>query len=199
MQIPMFNAKRLRKIGLSFVFIGLALVLTSCTMTLREQPRVNPLAESTFYANHAAARPPVPDTVARGHSRTETAEEQMLQDFGDEFPYEITEENLERGQQRYDIYCSPCHDRVGTGNGMIVQRGFSKPTSFHDDRLRTSPPSYFYGAMTNGFGAMPSYANRIVPKDRWLIAAYIQALQLSQNSELEDVPEAERSQLEGSK
>ncbi len=199
MQLSMFNAKRLRKIGLPFLFFGLALILTSCAMTMREQPKLNPLTEDPFYANQAAARPLMPETVARGYSQTETAAEQMLQDFGEEFPFEVTQENLERGQQRFDIYCSPCHDRLGTGNGMIVQRGFSQPTSFHDDRLRTSPPSYFYGAMTNGFGAMPSYANRITPKDRWLIAAYIQALQLSQNATLDDVPTAEQNQLEGSK
>jgi mono/diheme cytochrome c family protein len=199
MRIEMFNTKRLRKIGLSVLFLGLVLVLTSCTMTMREQPRLNPLSETAFYANQAAARPPVADTIARGYSQSETDAENMLQNFDEAFPFAVTVENLKRGQQRYDIYCSPCHDRVGTGNGMIVQRGFKKPSSFHDERLRTSPPSYFYGAMTNGFGTMPSYANRIAPKDRWLIAAYIQALQLSQNAELNDVPDAERSQLEGSK
>ena len=168
-------------------------------MTMRFQPRVDPLTESTFYADSSAARLPVANTVARGYSQTEATTELMATNITDAFPDGITLADLERGQQRYDIYCAPCHDRVGTGNGMIVQRGFNKPTSFHDDRLRVSPPSYYYSAMTNGFGSMPSYANRIDPKDRWLIAAYIQALQLSQNAELTDAPEAERSKLEGSK
>jgi len=195
----MFNTKRLRKLGSLFAIIGLALVLAGCTMTMRFQPRVDPLTESTFYANRSAARVPVADTVARGYSQYEATAALMAGNINDAFPAGITLDDLKRGQQRYDIYCSPCHDRVGTGNGMVVQRGFNKPTSFHDDRLRSSPPSYFYSAMTNGFGSMPSYANRIDPPDRWLIAAYIQALQLSQHAELADVPAAERSKLEGTK
>jgi mono/diheme cytochrome c family protein len=168
-------------------------------MTMRSQPRMDSLTESTFYANRSAARVPVADTVARGYSQAEATAALMAGNINDAFPAGITLDDLKRGQQRYDIYCSPCHDRVGTGNGMVVQRGFNKPTSFHDDRLRSSPPSYFYSAMTNGFGSMPSYANRIDPPDRWLIAAYIQALQLSQHAELADVPAAERSKLEGTK
>jgi len=199
MQHSMFNTKRLRKLGSLFAIIGLALVLAGCTMTMRFQPRVDPLSGSAFYANNSAARAPVANTVARGYSQTEATAELMAQSISEAFPDGITQADLERGQQRYDIYCAPCHDSVGTGNGMIVQRGFDKPTSFHDDRLRVSPPVYFYSAMTNGCGAMPSYANRIDPPDRWLIAAYIQALQLSQHAELSDVPEAERSKLEGSK
>ena len=199
MQHSMFNTKRLRKLGLLLAIIILALTLAGCTMTMRFQPRVNPMAENDFYANNSAARPPVADTVARGYSQTEASAEMTAQNISEAFPDGVTLEELERGQQRYDIYCSPCHDRVGTGNGMIVQRGFNKPTSFHDDRLRASPPVYYYSAMTNGFGSMPSYANRIDPLDRWRIAAYIQALQLSQHAELSDVPEAERSKLEGSK
>lgn len=199
MQHSMFNTKRLRKLGLLFAIIGLALVLAGCTMTMRFQPRVDPLTESEFYANKSAARPPVADTVARGYSQTEASAELTAATLADAFPAGITQDDLKRGQQRYDIYCSPCHDRLGTGNGMVVQRGFNKPTSFQDDRLRASPPSYYYSAMTNGFGSMPSYANRIDPPDRWLIAAYIRALQLSQHAELSDVPEAERSKLEGTK
>ncbi len=199
MQLSMLPTKRLQKLGPLCAIFCLSLLLTGCTMTMRSQPRVDPLTESTFYADSSAARLPVANTVARGYSQAETAAELMAEDIGDAVLLDISQEDLERGQQRYDIYCAPCHDRVGTGNGMIVQRGFNKPTSFHDDRLRVSPPSYYYSAMTNGFGSMPSYANRIDPQDRWLIAAYIQALQLSQNAELTDAPEAERSKLEGTK
>ena len=199
MQHSMFNTKHLRKLGSLCAVICLALLLAGCTMTMRSQPRMDSLTESTFYANRSAARVPVADTVARGYSQAEATAALMAGNINDAFPAGITLDDLKRGQQRYDIYCSPCHDRVGTGNGMVVQRGFNKPTSFHDDRLRSSPPSYFYSAMTNGFGSMPSYANRIDPPDRWLIAAYIQALQLSQHAELADVPAAERSKLEGTK
>jgi mono/diheme cytochrome c family protein len=103
---------------------------------------------------------------------------------------------LRRGQERYDIYCSPCHDRVGRGDGMIVRRGFRRPSSFHDDRLRQQPAGYFFDAVTNGFGVMPSYANQVPVADRWAIVAYIRALQRAQHARLDDVPAAERARLE---
>ncbi|HZL91527.1 MAG TPA: cytochrome c, partial [Pirellulaceae bacterium] len=110
-------------------------------------------------------------------------------------PVEITRELLLRGQDRFNIFCSPCHARTGMGNGMIVQRGFRKPPSYHSERLRSAPAGHFFDVMTHGFGAMPSYA-RIEPQDRWAIVAYIRVLQLSQNATIDDVPESERSKLD---
>ncbi|MDW8167442.1 MAG: cytochrome c [Acidobacteriota bacterium] len=111
------------------------------------------------------------------------------------FPFPITRSILERGRERYDIFCAPCHGRDGYGEGMIVQRGFRQPSSFHTDRLRQAPVGYFFDVITNGFGTMYSYASRIPPEDRWAIVAYIRALQLSQNARLQDVPPAERRRL----
>ena len=107
----------------------------------------------------------------------------------------MTREDLERGRQRYNIYCTPCHAYDGSGDGMIVQRGFPQPPSYHIDRLRQAPVGHFYQVMTDGFGSMYSYAARIEPEDRWRIAAYIRALQLSQHATIEDVPEVERPKL----
>ena len=113
------------------------------------------------------------------------------------FPYSVTPEIFVRGQERFNIYCSPCHDRVGTGQGMVVRRGFRAPPSFHIDRLRQAPVGHFFDVMTHGFGAMPDYAEQISPQDRWAIAAYIRALQLSQHAALADVPESEHGRLAG--
>jgi mono/diheme cytochrome c family protein len=132
-----------------------------------------------------SARAAPADTVARG----------QLEEVGP--PAALTPQLLDRGQQRYDIYCSPCHGYLGDGGGMIVQRGFTPPPSFHSDRLRHAPDSYFIAIMTSGFGAMPSYAAQVPAPDRWAIVAYIRALQLSQNSTLDDVPPVQRGQLDG--
>ncbi len=113
----------------------------------------------------------------------------------DEFPFPITQADLERGQERYNIYCTPCHDYVGNSYGFIVRRGFPLPASYHTQRLREAPAGHFYGVITNGLGAMYSYADRIDPADRWRIVAYIRVLQASRNAHLSDVPEAERQKL----
>ncbi|HYN87333.1 MAG TPA: c-type cytochrome [Ardenticatenaceae bacterium] len=115
----------------------------------------------------------------------------------DVFPFAVTRDVLERGQERYNIYCAPCHDRVGNGEGMIVRRGFARPPSLHIERLRQAPASHFFNVITNGWGAMPSYEGQVPVYDRWAIAGYIRALQLSQNATVDDVPEAERGQLQG--
>lgn len=122
---------------------------------------------------------------------------QSYQGFVTEFPMPITAADLDRGQERFNIYCSVCHGRLGDGSGMIVKRGFRKPPSFHDDRLRTAPIGYIFDVETNGFGAMPDYASQIPPEDRWRIIAYIRALQLSQRNTLADVPASERDKLNG--
>lgn len=164
---------------------------------MHDQPRYEPLERSTFFDDGRSARPFVEGTVARGqlhlddHFYTGKVNGELVTTL----PFAATPEVLARGQERYNIFCSPCHDQVGTGRGMIVQRGFRQPPSFHIDRLRQAPVGHFFDVMTNGFGTMYSYADRVAPKDRWAIVAYIRALQLSQNATLEDVPATERSKL----
>ncbi|HVM96496.1 MAG TPA: cytochrome c, partial [Candidatus Acidoferrales bacterium] len=116
--------------------------------------------------------------------------------FSEQFPAPVTSQVLLRGQERFNIYCSPCHDRVGNGQGMIVQRGYKQPPTFHSDRLRAQPPGYFFEVISHGFGVMPSYAGQVPPADRWAIVAYIRALQLSQKATLDDVPPGERAKLD---
>ncbi len=165
---------------------------------MQDQPKYVPLRESDFFGDSRSARPLVADTVARGELRDD---DHLYTGMvggkpAETFPFPVTRQVLERGRQRYDIYCSPCHDNAGYGNGMVVQRGFRRPPSYHIDRLRNAPPGYFYDVISNGLGAMYSYASRIRPEDRWAIIAYIRALQLSQNARVEDVPEAQRDQLQ---
>lgn len=175
------------------------LLLTGCWYDMRTQAKVKPLESSDFFLDGQASRPLLPDTVSRGNLDLDKAMYQGMNEDGtpiDAFPIEITREVLERGHQQYDIFCSPCHSRLGNGQGMIVQRGFKTPPSFHIDRLREAPPGYFYDVITHGFGVMYSYASRVPPEDRWAIIAYIKALQLSQNATLNDVPPDQRSKLE---
>ncbi|MGH9600998.1 MAG: c-type cytochrome, partial [Terriglobales bacterium] len=143
---------------------------------------------------------PVEGTVARGHLRDD--EHFYTGKVGgklvETLPFSATRTVLERGQERYNIYCAPCHSRLGDGNGAIVQRGYRRPESLHAERLRKAPVGHYFDAMTRGFGAMPDFASQISPQDRWAIAAYIRALQLSQNATLEDVPESERGAMGGS-
>ena len=186
----------LRKLALAS--LGLAAMLVSgCRMDMHVQPKYLPYEPSDFFSDGRSERQPVPGTVARGHLRVDelffTGRENGVE--SDRFPFPITRADLERGQERFNIYCSPCHDYAGRGRGMIVQRGFPQPPSYHIDRLRQAPVRHFVQVMTNGFGAMYSYASRVEPADRWRIAAYIRVLQLSQNASLNDLPEAERRAL----
>ena len=163
------------------------------------QPRYKPLEPSTFFGDGRSARPAVAGTVARGqlhldeHLYTGKVDGELVKTF----PFAITAKDLERGRERFNIYCSPCHDPAGAGRGMIVLRGFPPPPSFHILRLREAPAGHFFDVMTNGLGNMYSYAARVSPEDRWRIVAYIRALQLSQQATLADVPEAEREKLNG--
>jgi mono/diheme cytochrome c family protein len=164
---------------------------------MQDQPKYIPLRQSGFFGDDRSARPFVPGTVARGQLREDTllytgkvngAEATM-------FPFAVDEKVMARGRERFDIYCSPCHGRTGIGDGMVVRRGYRRPPSYLEDRLRNAPVGHFFDVMTNGFGAMPDYAAQIKAEDRWAIAAYIRALQLSGHAALADVPPAEREKL----
>ena len=176
---------------------ALALWLTGCRMDMHEQPKYLPYEPTTFFDDGRSERPVVPGTVARGQLRLDellyTGKENGA--LSNRFPFPITRQDLERGRQRYNIYCTPCHDYTGSGQGIIVQRGFPPPPSYHIDRLRQAPVGQFFDVMTNGDGSMYSYASRIEPEDRWRIAAYIRVLQLSEHSTVQDVPESERQKL----
>ncbi len=169
----------------------------ACRQDMHNQPKYIPLRDSEFFKDGSSARPLVEDTVARG-----TLQEDAAFYTGKEngavvatLPLPLTQEVLDRGEQRFNIYCAPCHDRTGGGNGMIVRRGYRQPPSYHVDRLRQVPIGHFFDVMTNGFGAMPDYRAQISPRDRWAIAAYIRALQLSQHATESDVPAEDRPKL----
>ncbi len=134
--------------------------------------------------------------VGAGAAGAQAAATQWDPNLVDTMPFPVTKDVLVRGQERFNIYCSPCHDRVASGNGIVVQRGYLPPPTFHSDRLRSAPVGHFFDVMTNGFGAMPSYALQVPVRDRWNIAAYIRALQLSQNATINDVPPDQRNQLQ---
>jgi mono/diheme cytochrome c family protein len=173
------------------------LFLFGCRLDMHVQPKYNPLDPSNFFGDGRSARPEVPGTVAHGHLRADELlyTGKVNGEPADAFPFPITREVLERGGERYNIYCSPCHDYTGSGRGMVVQRGFPPPPSYHIERLVKAPAGHFFEVMSEGFGSMYSYASRVTPEDRWAIVAYIRALQLSQHATLEDVPPQERQQL----
>jgi mono/diheme cytochrome c family protein len=163
--------------------IALAAMTTACRDDMHDQPRYKPFAATTFFGDGRSARPAIADTVARGQLRVDlprfTGKENGKDiDF---IPIQITRADVERGHERFNIFCSPCHGRLGDGHGMIVTRGLRQPPSYHDERLRNAPIGHFFDVMTNGYGAMYSYASRVPVDDRWRIASYIRALQLSQN------------------
>ena len=186
---------------LGVVVLSLA-ALAACRQDMHDQPKYIPLRPSTFFADGRSARPLIEGTVARGHLNDDAALHTGKGADGkplNDFPFAVTKETILRGQQRFNIYCTPCHDRTGNGNGMIVRRGFRHPPSYHTDRLRQMPNGYFFDVITNGFGAMPDYAAQIPPEDRWAIVSYIRALQLSQQASINDVPADARGQLGGAR
>ena len=171
---------------------ALALLLAACGNNMAAQPKVRALQGSDFFADGSGARPPVEGTVSREVGAIDPAffTGQQGGALATELPIDLTVELLQRGQQRYDIYCAVCHGYTGAGDGMIVTRGFPAPASFHVERLLAQPVGYFFNAATNGFGRMYPYASRIPAEDRWAISAYVKALQLSQNATPDDVPAA---------
>lgn len=156
---------------------------------MHDEPKMFPLRSTTFYPDGRSVRPQAQGTVARSQAEDPGYYETGMQNGteGDGLPFAVTETVLRRGQERFNIYCSPCHSRVGNGKGMIVQRGYYPATSFHSDRLRRAPLGHFFSVITNGYGVMPDYAAQLTPQDRWAVVAYIRALQLSQNATEQDV------------
>jgi mono/diheme cytochrome c family protein len=195
-----------------FAAAGFA-VLSGCRQDMHNQPKFIPLRSSEFYSDRRSARYPVPGTVPQLEDKK--LDQAQLDPgsyfltgkrgniYGNEIPSEVGDANsakdrtqlLTHGQERYNIYCTPCHSMVGDGNGMIVQRGYKRPPSFHVQRLKNAPLGWFYDVISNGFGGMPDYAAQVKPADRWAIAAYIRALQLSQSATDADVAQADRDKL----
>jgi Cytochrome C oxidase, cbb3-type, subunit III len=187
--------------------VGQALVLVplaGCGGELYNQPKYKPYAASDFFDDGMSARPLVAGTVPRGDPRERGQASEELFTTGKtagklatELPFPLDRAVLVRGQERYRIFCTPCHSELGDGQGMVVRRGFNPPPSYHKDELRKEPIGHFFDVMTRGYGTMYSYASRIPPRDRWAIAAYVRALQLSQHAVAADLPSEDRTQLEG--
>jgi hypothetical protein len=168
---------------------------TACRIDMHVQPRQNPLSRSDFFTDQRSARPPVEGTIARGqlHEDSYFYTGKIGNNPGDVMPFPVNKEVLERGRERFNIFCAPCHSRLGDGNGFVPSRGFArKPPSFHIARLQKAPLGYFYDVISEGFGIMPDYASQIPPQDRWDIVAYVRALQLSQNATMEDIPPGQK-------
>ena len=184
--------------AISGLIVVIAVSGAGCRQDMHDQPKYVPLRQSAFFNDARSARPLVEGTVARGQLREDDllytgkvkGEDATL------FPMRVDETLMARGQQRFNIYCAPCHGRTGQGDGMVVRRGYRRPPSIHQDRLRSAPVGHFFDVMTNGFGAMPDYAAQIKAEDRWAIVAYIRALQLSGHATLADVPPSERARIQ---
>ncbi len=188
----MGNAANLRKFLPALLL--LAAVTVGCRQDMHIQPYYRPLAKSDFFNDDRSARLPVEGTVARGdlHEDTYFYTGKIGNNDGDYMPFAVTAEVLARGRERFNITCTPCHGRVGDGDGFIPSRGLRRPPSFHIERLRKAPVGYFFDVSTNGFGVMPDYAAQVTARDRWCIAAYIRALQLSQNATAADIPSGQK-------
>ena len=203
--------------------LALAFLSAACRQDMHDQPKYKPLQPSAFFPDSRSARQPVEGTVARDQLRDDAqlytgklgtgqttspqpapavstqagqqSQTQTYQGYATTFPFSIDEAALDRGEERFNIYCSVCHSRTGEGGGPVVLRGYRKPPSLHEPRLQTAPPGYFFDVITNGFGAMPDYSTQISPEDRWKIIAYIRALQLSQRANIADVPVDQRDKI----
>jgi mono/diheme cytochrome c family protein len=188
--------------SLMLLAVGVAACVggAACRQDMHDAPRFNPLRKSDFYDDHRSERPLIEDTVPRGWLMADDAfaTGKVNGQFVAELPSEVplTLDLLKRGQNRFNIYCSPCHSRTGDGNGIVVQRGYKQPPSYYDARLRAQPIGYFYDVISHGFGQMPDYAAQVQPKDRWAIAAYIRTLQVSRHATVADVPAGDRPQLD---
>jgi len=178
--VAMKLVKQITAIGAMAVM----LVLAGCRQDMQDQPKFFPQRGTSLFADGRSARPQVENTVARGqlHEDNYFYTGMTAGKEGDGMPFAVTPELMARGQERYNVYCTPCHSRVGNGDGMIVQRGYRPAGNFHTDRLRNAPLGHFFSVMTKGYGAMPDYSAQLTPEDRWAVVAYIRALQLSQDA-----------------
>ena len=192
------------------VAVAASLALAGCRLPqkMADQPQFDPLERSAFFPDGASSRPLVEGTVVSPRVEGTLAQigsgpNELFDSgreggqFSDNFPLPLTPELMARGKERFEIYCTPCHGRVGEGNGMIVARGYKRPPSYHSDALRSRKNGYIFDVITNGFGVMPAYRSQVPPADRWAIVAYVRALQLSQNATIADVPSADRASLDG--
>ncbi len=198
MQTGIANVEKHDMSPVRYLFLLVCLLLIAGCNQMRDQPKLEPFEASAFFVDGMSARPFVPNTVARGQLR---ADDHLYRGQAEgrpanSFPFPITEEILAKGQERYDIYCSPCHGHAGYGDGIIVQRGFTAPPSLHTERMRALPPGHIFDVITNGIGAMYAYGDRTTPEERWAIIAYMEALQLSQNATPEDVPPDQQAALD---
>ncbi len=189
------NSSHKKTLPRKLVLVCLLVAFAGCT-DMWDQPKYKPMRASKFFAD-GSSRPLVEGTVARGYARTDELmyTGKVNGRLADSFPFSVTQEILQRGQDRFNIFCSPCHGRLGNGDGMIVRRGFPRPNSFHADSVRSLPAGFYFDVITNGFGRMYSYAPSVAPEDRWAIVAYIRALQLSQHASVADLDPAERKQV----
>jgi mono/diheme cytochrome c family protein len=187
------------KVLYAVVLLGLSFLLSACGMNMHRQPRAEYQEASPYFANGSTSQQLLEGVVSRNRGAFDASFYSGQDATGNllaDIPFEVTQEVLERGQGRYNIYCAPCHNYTGDGQGVIVQKGMPQPASFHEERLRDQNIGYFYFVATNGFGRMFSYSSRITPEDRWAIAAYVRTLQLSQFATLEDVPSELRDELQ---
>jgi cytochrome c553 len=175
-----------------------ALATVACRQDMHNQPKYIPLRESTFFADRASARPLPEGTVARGQLREDTLlyTGKIGDEAANEFPFPLTEQVMQRGQEAFNAYCSHCHGMTGEGDGMVVQRGFSRPPAMYGEKVKDAPVGHIFDVITNGFGAMPDHAAQIKVSDRWAIAAYVRALQASAAGTVNDVPAGQREQLD---
>lgn len=184
--------------GLTLAVLATTALVAGCRQDMHDAPRYETFEASATFADGRASRAVPTGTVARGWLREDEALNtgKVAGEIVDEFPFAITHADLQRGQQRFNIYCAPCHGQIGDGNGMVVQRGLRQAASYHNDRLRDERAGYFFDVITNGFGAMQGYAEQIPVRDRWLIVSYVRALQLSQHASVDDVPADRRPELD---
>ena len=199
---PVFEILSNLRVFQAVLLLLAALLLTSCRQEMADTGRFQPMDYNEFFKDGRMARAQPLGTVAQNQLRENEQLYTGMQHskLSPTFPFEITEKTLERGRDRFNIFCAPCHDGAGTGHGVAVQRGFEHgPETFHQQRLRDAAPGYFYQAISNGFGLMNGYAAQITPEDRWAVVAYIRALQLSENAVARDLPELDKQKLESQK
>jgi mono/diheme cytochrome c family protein len=193
------NATRRWRTSALYACLGLVglLAVGGCRRDMQDQPKFVPLRESDFFGDRRSERPLVEGTVARGDAEASDLlyTGKVNGQLATAFPFPVTWDVMARGQERFNIFCSPCHGRTGNGDGMIVRRGFRAPPSFHVDRLREAPLGHFFDVMTNGFGAMPDYKAQVPVRDRWAIIAYLRALQQSTAASIADVPADKRGEI----